>query len=84
MKMFEHVLTVGLFDKNSERQEILTETAKDFIAETLINKYNVFAFTMIDCNGVYKMQTTGAIVREPSIRIEIAAEAGGFRQRNSI
>lgn len=80
MKMFEHFLTVGLFDKDSEKQEVATETAKDFIAETLIDKFGVFAFTMIDCSGVYKMQSTGAIVKEPSIRIEIAAEADLTRE----
>ncbi len=80
MKMYEHFLTVGLFDKDSEKQETATETAKDFIAETLIEKYGVYAFTMIDCSGVYKMQSTGAIVKEPSIRIEIAAEADLTRE----
>lgn len=73
MKMYEHCLTVGLFDRLSEKQEIKTETAKEFISDTLINKFGVYAFTMIDCTGVYKMQSTGAIVKEPSIRIEIAA-----------
>lgn len=80
MKMYEHFLTVGLFDKDSEKQETTTEAAKDFIAETLIDKFGVFAFTMIDCNGVYKMQSTSAIVKEPSIRIEIAAEADLTRE----
>ncbi len=75
MKMNEHFLTVGLLDKISEKQEITTETAKEFISNTLINKFGVYAFTMIDCTGVYKMQSSGAIVKEPSIRIEIAAEA---------
>lgn len=72
MKMYEHFLTVGLFDKDTEKQEITTGAAKDYISETLINKFNVFAFTMIDCAGVYKMQSTGAIVKEPSVRVEIA------------
>lgn len=75
MKMYEHFLTIGLFDKNTEKQEIKTGIAKDLIAEVLIKKFNVYAFTMLECSGVYKMQSTGAIVREPSIRIEIAAEA---------
>ena len=75
MKMYEHYLTVGLFDKDSEKQEIKTSAAKESISETLINRYNVFAFTMLECNGVYKMSSTGAIVQEPSIRIEIAADA---------
>lgn len=75
MKMYEHFLTVGLFDKDSEKQEITTEAAKNLIAEMLIGRFNIYAFTMIDCNGVYRMESTGAIVKEPSIRIEIAASA---------
>lgn len=74
MKMYEYFLTVGLFDKDTERQEIGTDKVKDFIAETLINDFDVCAFTMIDAVGVYKMQSTGAIVKEPSIRIEIATD----------
>ena len=80
MKMYEHFLTVGLFDKDSERQEIKTETAKDLISEILINDFNIYAFTMIDAVGVYKMNSTGAIVKEPSIRIEIAAETDLTRE----
>lgn len=75
MKMYEHFLTVGLFDKDTECQEITTEIAKNIISERLINDFNIFAFTMIECQGVYKMTSTNAIVKEPSIRIEIAAGA---------
>lgn len=80
MKMFEHFLTVGLFDKETEKQEIKTETAKEFLGNVLIEKFGVYAFTMIECDGVYKMGSTGAIVKEPSIRIEIAAEAALTRE----
>lgn len=80
MEMYEHYLTVGLFDKETERQEVETNKAKGFIAETLINDFNVFAFTMIDAVGIYKMQSTSTIVKEPSIRIEIAAEADLTRE----
>lgn len=72
MKMTEHLFTIGLHDKDTEKQEIATADAKNILADMLIEKYGVFAFTMLDCNGVYKMQSTGAIVKEPSIRIEIA------------
>lgn len=80
MKMYEHFLTVGLFDKDTERQEIGTDKAKDFIAETLINDFDIYTFTMIDAAGVYRMQSTGAIVKEPSIRIEIAADEALTRE----
>jgi hypothetical protein len=29
---------------------------------------------MIECSGVYRMASTGAIVREPSLRLEIATD----------
>lgn len=73
MKMYEHFLTIGLFDKNCEKQKINTQTAKNIITNTLINKFNIYSFTMFDVAGIYKMQITGTIVKEPSIRIEIAA-----------
>lgn len=73
-EMHEYNLTIGLFDKDTEKQEISTEAAKRIISEILLNKFDIFAFTMIDCSGVYKMNSTGRIVREPSIRIEIATD----------
>lgn len=72
--MIENLLTVGLFDKNTEKQEIDTDAAKNIISNILINDFNIFAFTMMDCAGVYKMTSTNNIIREPSIRIEIATD----------
>lgn len=72
--MKKYVLTVGLFDRETEKQEIATNAAKDKISDILINGNEVFAFTMIECSGVYKMQLTNHIVYEPSIRIEIASD----------
>lgn len=74
MKMYENHLTIGLFDRRTKKQEINTEKAKALISNVLINHYGIYAFTMIDCNGVYKMQNSGVVVREPSIRIEIASD----------
>lgn len=71
-EMHEYILTIGLNDRVTEKQEISSEAAKRMISEILINKYGVFAFTMFDCYGVYKMSSTGRIVQEPSIRVEIA------------
>lgn len=73
-EMHENILTIGLFDKDTEKQEISTDAAKRIISDILIDKFDIFAFTMIDCSGVYKMVSTGRIVAEPSIRIEIATE----------
>ena len=72
--MYEYFLTVGLNDKDSLKQEIPTDAAKNTIAEILINDFEIFAFTMIDCEGVYKMESNGKIIREKSVRIEIAAD----------
>ena len=64
-------LTIGLFDKDSKKQEIATCDAKSIISETLINDGKLYAFTMIECSGVYRHEN-GEIVSEPSIRVEIA------------
>lgn len=72
--MYKNVLTIGLFDKDTEKQEIQTKSAKYIIANILIEKYNIFAFTMNECSGVYRMESTGCIIYEPSIRVEIASE----------
>lgn len=48
--------------------------AKEKVAEILIEKFDIFAFTMIECSGYYRMQSTGRIVAEPSLRIEIATD----------
>lgn len=71
--MFEYQLTIGLFDQDTAAQEIATSTAKTIIADLLLNRFNIYAFTMIECSGVYKMDD-GRIVFEPSIRLEIAAD----------
>lgn len=72
--MYKNQLTIGLFDKDTEKQEVNTPEAKNLIAEILIGKFGIFAFTMIECSGVYKMASTGRIVFEPSIRVEIATD----------
>lgn len=72
--MTKTLLTIGLNDKDTERQEITTGEAKNTIANILLNQYNIFAFTMFECSGVYKMESTGNIVFENSIRVEIATD----------
>ena len=72
--MTKTLFTIGLNDKNTERQEIATAAAKNIIADLLLNKFNIFAFTMFECSGVYKMESTGNIVFENSIRVEIATD----------
>lgn len=72
--MIKNQFTIGLFDKDTEQQEIQTNEAKEKIAEILIGKFGIFAFTMIECSGVYRMASSGRIVFEPSIRVEIASD----------
>lgn len=72
MKMFEYKLTIGLFDKDTKKQEIETESAKKLITKILIDKFNITAFTLINCTGVYQMSLDGSIIYEPSIRLEIS------------
>ena len=72
--MVKNQFTIGLFDKDTEQQEIQTNEAKNLIAEILIEKFGIFAFTMIECSGVYRMASSGQIVFEPSIRVEIASD----------
>ena len=67
MKTFEYKLTIGLFDKDTKKQEIETESAKKLITKILIDKFNITAFTLI-----YQMSLDGSIIDEPSIRLEIS------------
>jgi len=73
--MHEYHLTVGLFDKDTEKQEITEHAAHNILADILINRHGLYAYTAINCSGVYTMQTTGHVVREPSIRIEIVTDS---------
>lgn len=70
----EYNLTIGLFDKNEKYQIISTDAANNIIENILINQYEIFAFTTWECKGVYKMNSDGDIVKEPSIRIEIVTD----------
>ena len=72
--MFKTIITVGLNDKDQEIQIIPTESAENTLAEILIENHVIFAFTMIHCKGVYKMSSSGNIIKENSIRIEIIEE----------
>lgn len=74
MKMFKTQLTVGLNDKLTEQQEVKTSDAKMMIADTLLKEFGLFAFTMFECQGVYTMASTGNVIFENSIRVEIATE----------
>lgn len=71
--MYKYQLTIGLNDQNTKKQIISTAEAKDKIIDILINKYEIFGFTMFDSVGVYKMND-GVIVRENSIKIDMVTD----------
>lgn len=71
--MFDYQLTIGLYDRETATQKISSAAAKTMISDLLLNRFGIYAFTMIDCSGCYKMDD-GRIVQEPSIRIEIASD----------
>lgn len=68
--MLKYNFYVGLNDKHTCRQEVSTEKAEMILSEILLNEFHVYGFTMINCKGVYKMET-GEIVSENTIKIEI-------------
>ena len=72
--MTQTLLTVGLFDKDTCKQEISTPDARAMLDEILLQRYGLYAYTMLDCYGCYTMRA-GQIVHEPSIRIEIVTES---------
>ena len=67
--MTEHIITVGLFDKDSKRQEISTLDAYKVITN-LFCAAGLCA-TILEAQGVYK-HDNGEVVIEPSLRIECA------------
>ena len=71
--MFKTTLTIGLFDKDTGLQEVSTQKAIRRISETVLNA-GIFGATMWECQGIYKMQSNGLIIREPSIRIEFVED----------
>ena len=70
---FEYQMTMGLNDKNSHLQEIETGAAKTLLSKILLQRYGLYAFTLIDCSGVYT-HNDGTTVFENSLRIEIITE----------
>lgn len=73
-EMIETVLTVGLFDQHTCKQEISTPDARAMLDEILLNRHGLYAYTMIECAGCYTMRA-GQIVHEPSIRVEIVTKS---------
>lgn len=74
MRRVNYEMTIGLNDKDTEKQIIKTEDAKKIVADLLINKYGLYAFTIWECDGVYKMESTNNIVSEKSLKIQIVSD----------
>ena len=72
--MLKYNFYVGLNDKHTCRQEVSTEKAEMILSEILLDEFRVYGFTMINCKGVYKMET-GEIVSENTIKIEIVSDS---------
>ena len=72
--MLKYNFYVGLNDKYTCRQEVSTEKAEMILSEILLNEFHVYGFTMINCKGVYKMENTGEIISENTIKIEIVSD----------
>lgn len=74
----KEILTMGLFDKDSKKQEIDTETAHRLIDNAVAQRFD--GATVYEATGVYK-HLNGTTVKEPSIRIEIVyAEPGAVHE----
>ena len=59
--MTKTTMTIGLFDKDTEQQEISTAAANEIIAQTLIDEYHIFAFTAWECAGAGRPRTRGGL-----------------------
>ena len=64
---YKCTLLVGLFDKDTKRQEVSTDTAEMLISEYFTRHGR--CCTLSRCTGVYR-HNDGATVCEPSIRVE--------------
>lgn len=73
--MTKTTLTVGLNSQTTERQEIGTNEAKSLVAELLIEGYSFCDLTMTECEGCYKMNSTGNVIFEKSLKIELVTDS---------
>lgn len=64
----KYILTVGLFDKDTKKQEVDTCIAQAIVNNEVARRFD--GATVYSADGVYK-HNSGETVREPSIRIEL-------------
>lgn len=67
--MKNYVIICGLNDKDTRKQEITTERARQALAGIALEYAD--GATLTECNGIYKHED-GGIVFEKSIKIEIS------------
>jgi len=68
--MIKTMLTIGTFDKDTCKAEITMEEAVNRISNIILSNDIEGATIIPNCTGIYKMCSTGEIIREPSIRVE--------------
>jgi len=72
--MTKTTLTIGLNSQTTEKQEITTGEAKGLISELLIEGYGFGGLTLTECEGVYRMNSTGDLIYEKSLKIELVTD----------
>lgn len=68
--MIKTMLTIGLFDKETCKQEINSGEAVNIISRIILDSGIEGATIIPNCHGIYQMRSTGEIIHEPSIRVE--------------
>lgn len=72
MKLFnEHIITIGMFDQETKKQEITKEDYIRIIEDEICKRDLCATLFTQGIFGIYRHED-GTVVKEPSIRIEIA------------
>lgn len=66
----EHVITLGLFDRESKKQEISTADAFEMVSNEIAARGFCATIQTAGVYGIYR-HGDGTVIREPSMRIEI-------------
>ncbi len=71
--MYKYLIKIGLNDRKTKKEKFTPEEAHEKLNRILLNHFNIYAFTMMDCYGCYK-HNNGKIVMEKTVQIEIASD----------
>lgn len=69
MIMIKYNIYIGLNDKDSKKQEINTERAREEVIK-ILNNNNINGLTMYKVDGVFKHEN-GEVVHEKSLKVEL-------------